>query len=37
VAADVLSRWEGAFDGLHTVMGYGSITYDNTDEGRMVS
>ncbi len=34
---DVLTRWDGAFDGLHTLMGYGSITYDNTDEGRKVS
>jgi hypothetical protein len=34
---DVLARWDGAFDGLHTLMGYGSITLDNTDEGRKVS
>jgi hypothetical protein len=33
---DVLARWDGAFDGLHSLMGYGSITYDNTDEGRKV-
>ena len=31
---DVLSRWDGAFDGLHTMLGYGAITFDNTDEGR---
>lgn len=30
---DVLDRWEGAFDGLHALMGYGAITYDNTEEG----
>ncbi len=30
---DVLDRWEGAFDGLHTLMGYGAITFDNTEEG----
>jgi hypothetical protein len=34
---DVLTRWEGAFDGLHTLMGYGSITNDNTDEGRKIA
>jgi hypothetical protein len=33
---DVLARWDGAFDGLHSLMGYGSITYDNTDEGKKV-
>jgi hypothetical protein len=33
---DVLARWDGAFDGLHTLMGYGAITYDNTDEGKRV-
>ena len=33
---DVLSRWEGAFDGLHTLMGYGAVTNDNTEEGRRV-
>ena len=34
---DVLHRWDGAFDGLHTLMGYGAITFDNTDEGRKVA
>jgi hypothetical protein len=33
---DVLARWDGAFDGLHSLMGYGAITYDNTDEGKKV-
>jgi hypothetical protein len=31
---DVLSRWDGAFDGLHVLMGYGAVTFDNQDEGR---
>lgn len=30
---DVLDRWEGAFDGLHALMGYGAISFDNTEEG----
>lgn len=30
---DVLQRWGGAFDGLHTLMGYGAITFDTTEEG----
>lgn len=34
---DVLSRWDGAFDGLHTMLGYGAITFDNTDEGRKLA
>jgi Family of unknown function (DUF6345) len=34
---DVLDRWDGAFDGMHILMGYGSVTNDNTDEGRKVS
>jgi hypothetical protein len=35
---DVLARWDGAFDGLHQLMGYGAVTSDNTEEGkRMVS
>jgi Family of unknown function (DUF6345) len=33
---DVLARWDGAFDGLHSLLGYGAITYDNTDEGRKI-
>ena len=33
---DVLTRWDGAFDGLHTLMGYGAITFDNTDEGKRI-
>ena len=34
---DVLGRWDGAFDGLHTLLGYGAITFDNTDEGRKLA
>lgn len=34
---DVLSRWDGAFDGLHQLLGYGAITFDNTDEGRKIA
>jgi hypothetical protein len=33
---DVLARWDGAFDGLHSLMGYGAITFDNTEEGGRV-
>ena len=33
----MLHRWDGAFDGLHTLMGYGAITFDNTDEGRKLA
>ena len=31
---DVLDRWRGAFDGLHMLMGYGQVTYDNEEEGK---
>lgn len=34
---DVLARWDGAFDGMHTLIGYGAITFDNTDEGRKLA
>jgi hypothetical protein len=34
---DVLDRWDGAFDGMHILMGYGAVTSDNTEEGRRVS
>jgi hypothetical protein len=34
---DVLARWDGAFDGLHILLGYGAITNDNTDEGRKLA
>jgi hypothetical protein len=32
----VLDRWGGAFDGLHQMLGYGGITYDNQEEGETV-
>jgi hypothetical protein len=34
---DVLSRWDGAFDGMHILMGYGAVTLDNEDEGRKLA
>jgi len=34
---DVLTRWDGAFDGLHQLLGYGAITFDNTEEGRRIA
>lgn len=34
---DVFSRWRGAFDGLHLLMGYAAVTQDNSEEGRRVS
>lgn len=33
---DVFARWGGAFDGLHLLMGYGAITADNEDEGKLI-
>lgn len=34
---NVLNRWDGAFDGLHLLMGYGAITFDNESEGRQLA
>jgi hypothetical protein len=34
---DVLDRWDGAFDGMHQLLGYGAITFDNTEEGRRIA
>lgn len=34
---NVLTRWDGAFDGLHILLGYGAVTFDNTDEGRKLA
>jgi hypothetical protein len=31
---DVFDRWDGAFDGLHQLLGYGAITFDNEEEGK---
>lgn len=33
---DVFNRWSPAFDGLHLLLGYGAITFDNSDEGRLL-
>ena len=33
---DVFDRWRGAFDGLHLLMGYAGITFDNEEEGDLV-
>lgn len=29
-------RWKRAFDGLHILMGYGAVTFDNEEEGERV-
>lgn len=34
---DVFGRWAGAFDGLHLLLGYGAITYDNKEEGKTLA
>ena len=34
---DVLERWDVAFDGMHILLGYGAVTFDNTDEGRKLA
>ncbi|MCK5649180.1 MAG: hypothetical protein KAI22_09895 [Gammaproteobacteria bacterium] len=31
---NAFDRWRNAFDGLHSMLAYGAVTYDNTDEGR---
>jgi hypothetical protein len=31
---NAIDRWKTAFDGLHLLMGYAEVTYDNTEEGR---
>ncbi len=33
---DVIARWDGAFDGLHLLLGYGAVTNDNEEEGKRV-
>lgn len=33
---DVFARWDGAFDRLHQLLGYGAITFDNEEEGETV-
>ncbi|MCK0111972.1 DUF6345 domain-containing protein [Ornithinimicrobium sp. F0845] len=34
---NVFDRWRGAFDGLHLLLGYAAVTYDNTEEGRRLA
>jgi len=34
---NVFDRWRGAFDGLHLMLGYAAVTYDNTEEGRRLA
>lgn len=34
---NVFDRWRGAFDGLHLLLGYSAVTYDNTLEGRRLA
>ena len=34
---DVLDRWRNAFDGLHILMGYAQVTYDNEEEGKRLA
>jgi hypothetical protein len=34
---DVLERWKNAFDGLHLLMGYAQVTYDNEEEGKRLA
>lgn len=34
---NVFDRWRGAFDGLHQLLGYAAVTFDNTDEGQRVA
>lgn len=34
---DALQRWRDAFDGLHMLMGYAQVTYDNEEEGKRLA
>jgi hypothetical protein len=34
---NAFDRWRGIFDGLHVFLGYGAITFDNTQEGARVT
>ncbi|SFN40352.1 hypothetical protein SAMN05216386_0836 [Nitrosospira briensis] len=34
---NVLERWRNAFDGLHILMGYGQVTFDNEEEGQRLA
>ncbi len=33
---NALNRWDGIFDGLHTLMGYGAVTFDTELEGQRI-
>ena len=33
---NAFDRWRGTFDGLHSFLGYGAVTFDNTSEGGRV-
>jgi hypothetical protein len=33
---NALNRWDGIFGGLHTLMGYGAVTFDNEEEGQRI-
>lgn len=34
---NVHDRWRGVFDGLHLLLGYAAVTYDNTEEGKRLA
>ncbi len=34
---NVFDRWRDAFDGLHQLLGYGAVTFDNEEEGRRLA
>lgn len=34
---NVFDRWDGAFDGLHQLLGYGAVTNDNEVEGKKLA
>lgn len=34
---NVFDRWRAAFDGLHLLMGYSAVTYDNEEEGQRIA
>jgi hypothetical protein len=31
---NAIQRWMGIFDGMHILLGYGAVTYDNEEEGK---
>lgn len=33
---NAFNRWRGVFDGLHMLLGYAAVSYDNTLEGRRI-